>query len=179
MFFVSDIFRTPPKSYKSKLQQLTYETLERLDIPFERVDTDEAISMQDCVEIDRKLDMKTVKTLFLCNREKTKFYLFITMADKPFRSRDFGRALHIPRASFASEEFMQEKMGFSIGGATVFGLLMDKDNDVKVVIDKDVIDQKWYGCTDGTATGYMKVRTDQIINIFIPYTKHEPEVIEV
>ena len=43
----------------------------------ERVDTDEAITMQDCAEIEKALNVEIVKTLFLCNRQKTKFYLFI------------------------------------------------------------------------------------------------------
>lgn len=179
MFFVSDIIKKAPECFKSKLQQMTYETLERLDIPFERVDTDEAISMDDCIEINKKLDMQTVKTLFLCNREKTKFYLFVTTADKPFKSKDFGKALGIPRVSFASEEFMEDMMGFKIGAATVFGVLMDDENAVKLVFDKDVLAQEWYGCSDGTTTGYMKVRTSRIIDDFLPFADHSLAVIEV
>ena len=42
--------------------------LDNFKIPYHRVDTDEAISMEDCEAIDRKLDVHTVKTVFLCNR---------------------------------------------------------------------------------------------------------------
>ena len=93
MFFVSDIMEKAPDSYKSHLQETIYESLTKLQIPFERVSTDEAISMVDCIEINQKLDMKMVKTLFLCNSKKTEFYLFITTADKPFKSKDFSNAL--------------------------------------------------------------------------------------
>ena len=41
---------------------------------FERVDTDEAVTMEDCASINRKLQMDMVKTLFLCNRQQTSFY---------------------------------------------------------------------------------------------------------
>ncbi len=179
MFFVSDIRDKAPEKYKSKLQQMTYEALEKQQIPFERVDTDEAISMEDCVEINKKLDMKTVKTLFLRNREKTKFYLFVTTADKPFKSKDFGKALGIPRVSFCSEKMMEDMLGVKIGSATIFGVLMDEDNAVKVVFDKDVLAEEWYGCSDGTTTGYMKVRTNQIIDDFLPHTNHSITLIEV
>lgn len=74
MFFVSDIYTTAPCQFETKLQEKTYLTLNLLSIPFERVNTDEAITMDDCVQIDEKLNMKMVKTLFLCNRQQTAFY---------------------------------------------------------------------------------------------------------
>ncbi|MDN4074909.1 hypothetical protein [Fictibacillus terranigra] len=95
MFFVSDIMGKAPDSYKSYLQEKIYESLAELQIPFKRVNPDEAISMEDCIEINHKLDMKMVKTLFLCNSKKTEFYLYITTADKPFKAKNFSNTRHI------------------------------------------------------------------------------------
>ena len=78
MINVSDVYTNAPKEFKSVLEEKVYCTLDNLGINYERVDTDEAITMEDCIEIEKKLDMKMVKTLFLCNRQKTMFYLFIT-----------------------------------------------------------------------------------------------------
>ena len=47
MFYVSEIQTTAPVVYKTPLQKSVYETLEWLQIPFERVDTDEAVTMED------------------------------------------------------------------------------------------------------------------------------------
>jgi Ala-tRNA(Pro) deacylase len=179
MFFVSDIMKKSPDSYKSTLQEMTYESLAKLQIPFKRVDTDEAISMEDCIEINEKLDMKMVKTLFLCNRQKTELYLFVTTADKPFKSKDFSNVLGISRVSFAPAEMMEDILGTKIGAATIFGVLMDKGNLVQVVFDKDVLLEEWYGCSDGTTTGYMKVKTKHIVNDFLTYTNHIPTVIQM
>ncbi len=120
MFFVSDPMETAPGSYKSPLQAMVYATLPQLQIPFARVETDEAISMEDCIQINQKLDMKMVKTLFLCNRQKTEFYLVVTTANKPFKSKDFSTALGIARVSFAPVELMESMLGTKIGAATVF-----------------------------------------------------------
>lgn len=179
MFFVSDITEKTPNSYKSPLQEMVYESLTKLQISFKRVTTDEAISMEDCFEINQKLDMKMVKTLFLCNSKKTKFYLFITTADKPFKSKDFSNALDISRVSFAPAELMESILGVKIGAATVFCVLMDKENIVQVIFDKDVLLEEWYGCSDGTTTGYMKVQTKLIVDNFLTYAKHIPTVIEI
>ena len=179
MFYVSEIKTDSPKDYKNVLQFLTYKTLEELHVPYERVDTDEAITMADCDIIDRKLDMEMVKTLFLCNRQQTKFFLFITKGSKRFDAKAFSKTLGIPRVSFAPEDRMNDMLGTKIGAATVFSALMDSADDVRVIFDKEVTDQDFYGCSDGTTTGYMKIRTDQILNTVLPYTKHTAEIIEV
>lgn len=179
MIHVSEIFTTAPITYNSQLQQKVYEVLAALQIPFERVDTGEAITMEDCIQIDKKLDMKTVKTLFLCNRQQTDFYLFITIADKPFKTKDFSSALGIARVSFATEELLLQKLGVKIGAATVFGVLADTANEVRVVFDKAVLSEEWYGCSDGTTTGYMKLKTANVIEDVLNYARHKPTIIEI
>ena len=139
MFYVSEIKTTAPEQPSTPLQQQVYQVLRELEIPFERVETDEAITMKDCVQIDETLQMKMVKTLFLCNRQQTAFYLFITVGDKPFRSKDFSTALDVARVSFAPAERMAEMLGTKIGAATVFSALLDKENRVQIVFDKDVL----------------------------------------
>lgn len=179
MFFVSNIYTTAPDKFDTPLQKETYKVLQNLQIPFERVNTDEAITMDDCVQINKKLDMKMVKTLFLCNRQQTAFYLFITAGDKPFKSKVFSNSLGVARVSFAPSDLMEKMLGTKIGAATVFSALLDNNSAVQIVFDKDVVAEEWYGCSDGTTTGYMKIRTTQIINNFLPFVEHTPSIIEV
>ncbi len=67
MFYVSEIMKTIPVNFKTPLQEMTFNALTALKISFERVETDEAVTMDDCVEINEKLNVKMVKTLFLYN----------------------------------------------------------------------------------------------------------------
>jgi len=179
MICVSEIQTKAPETFKTELQKMVYETLDKLNIPFERVDTDEAITMEDCIAIDDRLQMKMVKTLFLCNRQQTNFYLFITSGGKPFRSKEFSSALEISRVSFAPAELMENMLGTKIGAATVFSALLDKENKVRMVFDRDVLAERYYGCSDGTTTGYMKIETQKITRDFLTYVKHAPAVITV
>lgn len=179
MFFVSDIYKTAPKEFQTPLQQNTYQTLEKLNIPFERVETDEAITMEDCIQINQKLDMEMVKTLFLCNRQQTAFYLFITTGSKPFRSKNFSNALGVSRVSFAPAELMEKMLGTKIGAATVFSAILDNQNKIQIVLDKDVVSSEWYGCSDGITTSYMKIKTEYITDKFLKSVKHTPAIIEV
>lgn len=173
MFYVSEIQTDVPAVFHTKLQELVFHTLQNLDISFYRVDTEEAVTMADCAAINEKLDMKMVKTLFLCNRQKTEFYLFVTAGDKPFRSKDFSQALGVSRVSFAPAELMETMLGTKIGAATVFSALLDTAENITFVFDSDVLREEWYGCSDGTTTGYMKIRTSDITDRILPYTGHE------
>lgn len=179
MFYVSTVKTAAPDEFRTTLQERVYRTLDELDISFARVDTDEAITMEDCVHINHTLDMKMVKTLFLCNRKQTDFFLFVTSGDKPFRSREFSDALGISRVSFAPVDLMETMLGTKIGAATVFSALLESAKEVKIVIDRDVAGEEWYGCSDGTTTGYMKVRTAHIIDALLPHAKHAPVVVHV
>ena len=179
MIHVSQPMTTVPEHFSTPLQELVYRTLTRLSIPFQRVENDPAITMEDCQAIDDRLQMQTVKTLFLCNRQQTAFYLFVTPGDKPFRTKDFSSALGISRVSFASPEQLERLMGTVVGSATVFSALLASAREVRVVFDRALVDSEWYGCTDGTTTGYMKLRTRDVIDRLLPYTAHTLEWMEV
>ena len=70
-------------------------------------------------------------------------------------------------------------MGTDIGAATVLSALIDKNFRVKVVFDNEVVREEWYGCSDGTTTGYLKIRTENIISRFLDYTNHKPIIISI
>lgn len=177
--YVSEGMTTIPAEFKTPLQELTYRALTELGIPFVRVDTDEAITMEDCLHINRRLDMKMVKTIFLATRNGKQRFLYVTCGDKLFNTKQFSDALGVPRVSFASAELMETLLGTKVGAATVFSALLDVADEVRVVIDREVAEQEWYGCSDGTTTGYMKVETARIIDTFLPYAKHAPTIIDI
>lgn len=176
--YVSSPKTENPSEYKTELQKKVYSTLEALNIPFERVDCDPAVTMEDCLKIDETLNMKTVKTLFLCNRQKTSFYLFVTKGDKPFVTKSFSAAMGISRVSFATPELLMEICETEVGATTIFSLLLESAADVQAVFDREVLGEKYFGCTDATTTGYMKLETDRVFNDLIKYSGHTAVVID-
>lgn len=170
MIRVSEVKTDPPLSFKTELQEKVYRTLGSLQIHFERVDNEPAITMEDCQAIDAALRVKTSKTLLLCNRQQTKFYLFVTCGDKPFSTKAFGAALGISRVSFAPESFLDPLLGTEIGATTVFSALLDRSKELNIVFDEDVLREEYYAGTDGTTTGYLRILTSDLIEKFMPYT---------
>ena len=178
MFYVSAITDKAPLQRTSKLQTQVYQKLAEWKIPFERVDTDVAVTMEDCAAIDAKLQMKMVKTLFLCDESKEHFYLFVTAGDKRFAGKAFSEQLGCPRVSFAPVALFESMLGAPIGAATVFSVLLDESQKIQVVFDRSVVSEEFYGCSDGTTTCFMKIKTDDILHDFLVKAHHESKLIQ-
>jgi Ala-tRNA(Pro) deacylase len=172
MFYVSELMSTPPAEFSSALQKKVYETFAALGIPFERVDTDPGITMEDCQHIDAKIGVRIVKTVFLCNRQQTEFYLYVTTDDKPFVTRDFCGALGIPRVSFAPADKLWDLTGVLVGATTILSALLPSCAPVHLVMDRAVASAPWFACTDGTATCFVKLRTSDLLQTLLPSTAH-------
>ena len=167
MFKVSDIMNTPPAEFATDLQRKVYETFDRLGIPFGRVDTDPGITMEDCQHIDAKIGVHIVKTLFLCNRQQTEFYLYVTTDDKPFITREFCGALGIPRVSFAPADKLWDLTGVEVGATTILSTVLPSCGCVHLVMDRAVAESEWFACTDGTATCFVKIRTADLLTKYL------------
>ena len=163
MFKISDIMTTPPVEYATRLQRKVYETFSALGIAFGRVDTDPGITMEDCQHISAKIGVHIVKTLFLCNRQQTEFYLYVTTDDKPFVTREFCGALGIPRVSFAPADKLWELTGVEVGATTILSAVLPSCDSVHLVMDRAVAEGEWFACTDGTATCFVKIRTADLL----------------
>ena len=172
--YISEIYTQAPEDARGALETRVYQELETLHIPFTRVDNDSVEAMEECVEISEKLGAEIRKTIVLCNRKKTLFYLVVMPADKHFDTRTFCAKLGAPRVSFASAETMEEKLGVSPGSATVMSVLNDPDRAVQVVIDKEVADAEWFACNPGANTTHIKFKTEQLMKVFLPHVNHRP-----
>ena len=177
MIRTSEIRTTAPQEFVNETQRRVYAALERLAIPFGRIDNDPAVTMEDCIAIDKALGVLTVKTLLLCNRQQTMFYLYVMPGDKPFSTKDFGAALQISRVSFAPAEKLHEFLGTEVGATTPLSLVADTQQRVRLIIDKAAVTPESIGCPDGTTTCYMRLRTADLLGKFIPETGHEPTFI--
>lgn len=175
--YISEVVKTVPEDARGALETKTYEELTRLGIKFERVDNDPVEAMDECTEIAGKLGTEIRKTIVVCNRQKTQYYLVILPADKRFDSKRFAQMMQCARVSFASAEDMESILGVQPGSATVMSILNDTDNKVQVVVDKAVADEKWFGCNPGANTTHLKIKTNNLLNNFLPAEGHKPEII--
>ena len=177
MIRTSEIKTSAPEVFVNETQRKVYAALERLEIPFARIDNDPAVTMEDCAAVDAALGVSTVKTLLLCNRQQTVFYLYVMPGDKPFSTKDFGAALQITRVSFAPAAMLQKFLGTEVGATTPLSLVADPENRVRLIIDQAAVTPESIGCPDGTTTCYLRLKTADLLEKIIPGTGHEPTFI--
>ena len=166
-FYVSEPVSTPPENPSTELQKLVYETIAKLEIPFSRVDCDPGITMEDCAQISARIGVDIVKTVFLCNRQQTEFYLYVMPAGKPFVTRDFCAALGIPRVSFASADKLMELTGVTPGATTILSSVWPAASGVHLAIDREVAEAPELACTDGTPTCFVRIATADLLGKYL------------
>ncbi len=156
-----------------------YDFLDDLGIEYKRVDHPQADTMEDCNEIDKVIDTVICKNLFLCNRQKTEFYLLMMPGEKPFKTKDITKQLGCSRLSFAGEEFMLEFLDIKPGSVSVMGLMNDKENKVQLVIDKSVAESDTFGCHPCVNTSSLKIQTTDLLEKFLPAVNHSPIIVDL
>lgn len=153
---------------RSDREVRTYAFLDKLGIQFDRVDHEPALTMEGCAEAESALQIHICKNLFLCNRQKTRFYLLIMPGDKPFKTKELSRQMGISRLSFAEEQYMEEFLDIHPGSVSVLGLMNDKDHHVTLIIDEDVLKEDFFGCHPCENTSSIRIKTTDLTGIILP-----------
>ena len=141
-----------------------YDLLERLDISFTRADHPAAFTMEECEAVSQALHTPICKNLFLCNRQKTAFYLLLLPASKPFRTKEITAQRGCARLSFAGEEQLASLLHLTPGAATIFGLQYDTENRVQLVVDRDLLDEAYFGCHPCINTTTIRLKTSDVFD---------------
>ena len=157
----------------------TYDYLDALQIPYKRTDHERADNMEACNEIDAVLGVLICKNLFLCNRQKTKFYLLMMPGDKKFKTKELSSQIGSARLSFADADAMLEYLDIEPGAVSIMGLMNDKDHTVQLLIDEDVLQDEYIGCHPCVCTSSLKIRTADLVEKFLPATGHQYAVVHL
>ena len=166
-------------SNRQQRELAVYDLLDELHIEFERVDHEEANTMEACEEVDRVLGTMMCKNLFLCNRQKTDFYLLMMPGDKPFKTKDLSKQIGSARLSFAAAEFMEEYLNILPGAVSVMGLMNDKEQHVQLLIDKEIVESDTFGCHPCVNTSSLRLRIEDLMGKFLPAVDHTPIMVEL
>lgn len=176
MIYISEISNAAPAEC-GPTEKKVYKLLDKLKIPFERVDNDVVEAMEECKEIDKALGTEIRKSIFLCNKKKTSFFLIVLPAEKSLDTAALEKKIGVSHLSFASGELMERHLGCLPGSASVMGLVNDEDDYVQHIVDKEVADEEWFGCNPGVNTAHLKMKTADLLNKFLPQIHHKATVL--
>ena len=177
--FISPIYTGAPAEKRSAAEQRTYDLLAKLHIPFTRVDHDPAFTMEDCAAISQVLGADICKNLVLTPRNRSAFYLLCLPGDQQFSTKVFSKAVGSSRLSFATGEDMEMLLGVQPGSASVLGLMNDTEHRVTLELERSVAESEYFGCHPCRNTSSLRLRTADVLHVFLPYTGHVPIIVDL
>ncbi|MCR5597737.1 MAG: prolyl-tRNA synthetase associated domain-containing protein [Lachnospiraceae bacterium] len=176
-----ELYKGRPENAEGRLPReiRTYDFLDELGIEYYRTDHEPANNMEACNEIDAVLGVLICKNLFLCNRQKTDFYLLMMPGDKKFKTKELSSQIDSARLSFASPEDMLKFLDIEPGSVSIMGLMNDSGHRVHLLIDEDVLAGEELGCHPCVCTSSLKMRTEDVLKKFLPATGHEYKTVHL
>jgi len=174
-----------------------YDLLDSIGVDYDRLDHAPAMTMEVCDAVNAAFGRMTLeefkaedsndrtkyaiicKNLFLCNRQKTKFYLLMISGDKKFLTKNLSAQINSSRLSFAGAEDMLKFLDVTPGSVSVLGLMNDHDHVVQLLIDSDVLQSEYVGCHPCINTSSLRMKTKDLMEKVIPALQHEPVIVNL
>ncbi len=179
MYIDPNRYTTRPTDQRIPQELAIYDRLEELNIPYVRVDHDHADTIEICHEVEQILGSKICKNLFLCNKQQTSFYLLMMPGLKKFKTKELSAQLGVARLSFAEAAYMEEFLDITPGSVSVLGLMNDREHRVRLLIDRELLQDAFVGCHPCVNTSSLKLRMKDVLEKFLPYVGHGYTVVEL
>jgi len=113
--------------------------LAKLNISYDIVEHPAVFTTETADEyIKDKVGIRT-KSLFLTDKKKRHFYLVFMDDDKRLDMNHFAEVVGEKHIKFASEASLMEKLGLKPGVVSIFGLMNNREKDVQVYFEKDIV----------------------------------------
>ncbi|MCC8068122.1 MAG: prolyl-tRNA synthetase associated domain-containing protein [Clostridiales bacterium] len=171
--------RPEDESGRQQREIAVYDILDKLQISYQRADHEAAMTIEDCKGVDELFEIEICKNLFLCNRQKTIFYLLMMPGKKKFSTKELCHQIQSPRLSFADESYMVEFLDIHPGSVSIMGLMNDRENRVQLLIDREVAESEYLGCHPCVNTSSLKLRTADVLEKFLPGVHHTYRVVDL
>jgi Ala-tRNA(Pro) deacylase len=111
--------------------------LAELAIPFTRHEHPPVATVEEASLHWAGIDATHCKNLFLRNQKGTRHYLVVMTASKKADLRAVADQIGDGKLSFASPERLMTHLGLTPGSVSPFGLINDREHEVRVVVDRD------------------------------------------
>ncbi len=168
-----------PQDKRIDKEERVYDLLDQLNIDYQRIDHEEANTMEVCLEIEKTLKSTICKNLFLVNSNKSQYYLLMLKENKKFKTKMISKQINSSRLSFGSDEKMLEYLNITPGSVSVLGLMNDHDFKVQLLMDKDLLQDEYLGCHPCINTSSLRIKMKDVFEKIIPSLHHEPIFVEV
>jgi Ala-tRNA(Pro) deacylase len=120
------------------LEQAVVARLRELGIEYTRHEHPAAATVEEAEKHWADIDATHCKNLFLRNQKGNRHYLVILTASKQADLKGVADQIGDGKLSFASAERLKTHLGLTPGSVSPFGLVNDRAQAVRVVLDRDL-----------------------------------------
>ena len=99
--------------------------------------------------------------------------------EKPFKTRILSKQIGTARLSFGTPEQMERYLDTHPGSASVLGLMNDSGHEVRLLVDRDLLSEAFFGCHPCLNTSSLRFRTADLFEKILPAVGHEPTFVDL
>lgn len=158
--------------HRTEAERAVYDFLDRTGVAYTTLCHPAAFTMEECEAVRRAIGAPVFKNLFLTNKQQTLFFLLMTPADKPFKTKYLSSQLGCARLSFASAGAMAELLHIAPGAVSPLGLIHDRGCRVRLIVDRDLAATGRYACHPCVNTASVALSLHDLLERVVPATGH-------
>ncbi|SHH68695.1 Ala-tRNA(Pro) deacylase [Anaerosphaera aminiphila DSM 21120] len=158
--------------------QKVYNYLEDIGIPYEIVEHPAVFTTEEADKYIEGKEGVPTKTLFLCNRKKSRYYLVIMDDRKSLDMKKLGDILDEKGMKFGSSEKLMEKLSLSPGVVSIFGFLNNDSHDINICVDREMLKDKIVTFHPNDNTKTIFISTDDMFK-FLDSLNYKYEIIDL
>ena len=160
------------------MYQKVVDQLNELGIPFQIVEHEPVLTTEQADRFIEGIEGVRTKTMFLTNKKKRNFYLVIIDDAKRLDMDVFKEIVEENRIKMASAETLNDKMMLLPGTVSPFGLLNNRDKDIQVYFDQEIVSEERMCFHPNTNEKTIFVNTEDLFT-FLKAIGYEPNVIKL
>ncbi|WP_314349573.1 prolyl-tRNA synthetase associated domain-containing protein [Granulicatella elegans] len=160
------------------MYQKVADRLNELGITFQIVEHEPALTTEQADRFIEGIEGVRTKTMFLTNKKKRNFYLVIIDDEKRLDMDVFKEIVEENRIKMASAETLNDKMMLLPGTVSPFGLLNNRDKDIQVYFDQEIVSEERMCFHPNTNEKTIFVNTEDLFT-FLKAIGYEAHVINL
>ncbi len=155
-----------------------FRRLDELGISHRSVTHPPVFTVEEAKALRGDLPGGHVKNLFLRNKKGDAMWLVVALEDREIDLKALGERIGAGRVSFCSAERLRTYLGVLPGSVTPLALINDREKRVKVVIDKELLEQNPVNVHPLVNTMTTAISPEDLLR-FLEATGHSPEIIDL
>jgi Ala-tRNA(Pro) deacylase len=139
------------------------ETLDKMNIPYMRFEHPPVATVKEAEKYGDLHPGAHCKNLFLRDKPGRCHYLVIVRVETDVNLTKLARVYKSGRLSFASDERLFRFLGVLPGAVSPFGLVFDTNREVKVLLDRSILDSDTAGFHPNVNTATLVVAVKDLL----------------